>query len=154
LETLLVGGMTVRWGSREKSIPAEWGRGSLTGWESVRDREGCSTYPCRQVLTCGGVWKRVMWEAAGGWLIGSVFVGETPLMVSPTPFTPFMTQSKSFLAGCFDILRVILSLVGEEGSECVRFGVDDVGVTCRSVAGGVNATAATSAKAGEIVSVG
>jgi len=92
--------------------------------------------------------------AAGGWLVGSVFVGETPLMVSPTPFTPFMTPSKSFLAGCFDMLRVILSLVGEEGSECVRVGAVDVGVACRSEAGGVSAAAATSASAGEIMSVG
>jgi hypothetical protein len=59
LKTLLVGGMTGRWGSREESIifPAEWGRGSLRGWESVEDRKGGSIYPCRQVLTCGGVWK-------------------------------------------------------------------------------------------------
>ncbi len=75
-------------------------------------------------------------------------------MVSPTPFTPFMTPSKSFLAGCFDILRVILSLVGEEGSECLRVGVVDVGVACRSVAGGVSAAAAMSASAGVIMSGG
>jgi len=92
--------------------------------------------------------------AAGGWLVGSVFVGETPLMVSPTPFTPFMTPSKSFLAGCFDMLRVILSLVGEEGSECVRVGRVEVGAACRSEAGGVSAAAARSASAGEIMSVG
>ncbi len=52
-----------RWGSREESIvlPAEWGDGSLRGWaqkEFMRDREGSSAYRCRQVLTCGGVWKR------------------------------------------------------------------------------------------------
>jgi len=52
------------------------------------------------------------------------------------------------------MLRVILSLVGEEGSECVRVGAVDVGVACRSEAGGVSAAAATSASAGEIMSVG
>ncbi len=75
-------------------------------------------------------------------------------MVSPTPFTPFMTPAKSFLAGCFDMLRVILSLVGEEGSECVRVRVDDVGVAGRSVAGGVIAATAVSAKTVEMVSIG
>ena len=52
------------------------------------------------------------------------------------------------------MLRVILSLVGEEGSECVRVGAVDVEVACNSEAGGVSPDAATSASAGEIMSVG
>ena len=39
-------------------------------------------------------------------------------------------------------------------SECVRVGAVDVGVACRSEAEGVSAAAATSASAGEIMSVG
>jgi hypothetical protein len=98
------------------------------------------------------------WEtgelSGGSWLRGSVPVGETPLIVSPTPFTPFMTPSKSFLAGCLDMLRVSLISEGEEGSECVRAGVDEEGVAGGVAVRGVSAVTAVAAKAGEMVSEG
>ncbi len=70
--------------------------------------------------------------------------GDSPDGVTES-FHSLHDSVKEFQAGCFDILRVILSLVGEEGSECVRVGVVDVGVACMSVAGGVSAAAAMSA---------
>jgi hypothetical protein len=96
LKTLLVGWVTGMWGSREESIvlPAKCSEGSLRGYalgELVRDRVGSSANRCGQVLTCEGIWKRGEVGSCRGWLIGSVFVGETPLMVFPTPFTPSMT---------------------------------------------------------------
>jgi hypothetical protein len=74
-------------------------------------------------------------------------------MVSQTPFTPFVTPSKSFLAGCWDMLQVILICVGEEGGECIGAGADDEGVAGRVAVRGVSAVTAVSARAGEMVSV-